>query len=146
MRTELVVDCSTGEATEASLAMESLAEAQQRRWAEVKVRRDAAIDAGVTVAGIGIFDSDAISRGNINGAVTGALMAQAAAAPFSVSWKLADNSIVTLDAAQMLLVGAAALAHVAAAHARSQVLGAEILAAQSPQEVDAIDTESGWPQ
>jgi len=122
-----------------------LTAAKAAKWAAAKALRDAAIDGGCTVAGIGRFDTDLISRSNINGAVTGAMIAQAASQTFAVTWKLADNSIIGLDAADMITAGLAVLTHVSACHAVAQTIGLAIEAAQDFAALEAIDIESGWP-
>lgn len=113
-------------------------------WERAKQLRDAAIDAGVDVIGIGRFDSDPPSRVNINGAVTMALLAQMNSQPFAMTWKLQDNSLAELDAAQMIGVGAAVGQHVAACHAHAQTLGLAIQAAADHAALAAIDIEAGW--
>lgn len=110
----------------------------------LKRRRDAAIEAGVTVPGIGTFDSDLASRTNINGSVVMALIAQQAGQAFSMPWKLADNSMATLDAAKMIAAGLAVGRYVAAAHANAQALGAAIRTANSHSALDAINIDGGW--
>lgn len=114
-------------------------------WAQAKIRRDQAVDGGCAVAGVGTFDSDPLSRSNINGAVTGALIAQMAAQPFAVNWKLADNVIVSLDATEMIAAGMAVMAHVAACHANAQAIGTAIATAADFAALDAIDIGAGWP-
>lgn len=114
-------------------------------WAEAKALRDAAIDAGVDVPGIGRFDSDPASRGNINGAVTMALVAASAGQPFAIGWKLADNTVTTLSGPQMIAVGVAVGQHVAACHAVAQALGIAIQAADDHAALAAIDIGAGWP-
>lgn len=128
----------------AALMRPPVADRKALLWNDAKVRRDAAIDAGVPVAGIGTFDSDPASRANITGAVTMALIAQSAGSPFSIGWKLADNSVVTLNAAQMIAAGLAVGQRVAACHAHAQSLGIAINAASSHAALDAIDVSAGW--
>ena len=126
------------------LPVVNLAFAKAEKWALAKARRNRAIGAGVNIPGIGRFDTDDASRANITGAVVGAMIAQAAATPFSIGWKLADNSVVDLDAAKMVRVGTAALAHVSACHANAQALGTAIQSADSVAALDAVDVEAGW--
>ncbi|PZQ21163.1 MAG: hypothetical protein DI569_12935 [Sphingopyxis macrogoltabida] len=123
----------------------TIAEARAARWEAVKRIRDARIDGGHDVPGIGRFDTDPTSRLNINGAVTGAMMAAAAGAPFSIGWKLADNSVADLDGTQMLMAGQSVLDFVAQCHAVSKAMGLAIDAAETVEAVAAIDIESGWP-
>ena len=115
------------------------------RWQEAKQVRDQRIDGGCAVTAIGRFDTDMLSRSNINGAVTGAFMAKSAGAAFTVDWKLADNSVVVLDADQMIAVGTTVLAHVSACHAHSQTLGLIIQEAASAADLEALDITEGWP-
>lgn len=118
--------------------------AKAAKWALAKARRNQAIGAGVTVPGIGIFDTDDASRSNITGAVVGAMIAQAAATPFLIGWKLADNSVVVLNGPKMVQAGMAALAHVSACHANAQAIGLAIEAAVDVAELDAIDIGANW--
>jgi len=120
-------------------------EAKAVLWERAKFLRDQFIDAGVNLAGIGVFDSDAPSRGNINGAVTMALVAQISAQPFSIDWKLADNSVKKLNGAQMIAAGIAVGKHVAECHEFAQKIGIAILNAKNNSELNAINIEDGWP-
>lgn len=121
-----------------------LAGLQLAVWGAVKTMRDAVIDGGAASA-IGVVDSDALSRSNISGAVLGALIAQSASAPFTIEWTAKDNSVHTLNAAQMIALGLAVLSHVNAAHDAARVLRAEIEAAADIPTLLQIDIEAGWP-
>lgn len=145
MATGTRVNCATGEVETFTLSEPSLDEAKASKWAAAKAKRDIQIDAGVTVPGIGTFDSDSVSRNNITGAVTMALIAQGAGAPFTIGWKLADNTVTTLDAAQMIGVGVAMGQYVAACHANAQAIGLAIQGAGDVETVEAIDIGAGWP-
>lgn len=123
----------------------ALAIRKTNMWDRVKARRDRVVARSVTVGPLGTFDADAESRANITGAVTMALIAQGAGQPFSINWKLANNAIATLNAAQMIAVGVAVGQHVAATHANAQSLGIAIDAAATHQDLDAIDVAAGWP-
>lgn len=127
-----------------SLAEIPVARAQGYIWDMVKTKRDAVIDGGAASA-IGMVDSDALSRSNISGAALGALIAQSASAPFSMEWTAKDNSVHTLDAAQMIALGLAVLSHVNAAHDNARALRAEIEAAAAVTELLTIDISAGWP-
>lgn len=117
---------------------------KEEKWGAVKNLRDEKIASGCNVPGLGVFDTDAVSRSNINGAVTGAMMAKAAAAPFSIGWKLAGNGVIQLDADEMLYVGQTVLGYVSACHGNSQTLGVAIQTASDKATLDAIDINSGW--
>lgn len=139
------IDCATGQVSVAVDDPRSIETVKDSKWTQAKAVRDAHIDAGVTVPGIGTFDSDPASRNNITGAVTMALIAQGAGAPFTIGWKLADNSVSTLDAAEMIGVGVAMGQYVAACHANAQVIGLAIQGASDIETIDAIDLGAGWP-
>jgi hypothetical protein len=113
-------------------------------WGHVKTLRDAKINGGVLTPA-GTFDSNDLSRLNVSGAVLGAVVAKSASAPYSVQWTLQDNSVVTLDADQMIEVGMAMLNHVAACHDYARMLRGMIEAATDMAELLAIDLEAGWP-
>ena len=99
----------------------SLQDLKGARWAEVRRERDRAEFDGFTWDG-SRFDSDALSQQRITGAVTLAMMNSA----FSIDWTLADNTVRTLNAADMIAVGVALGQHVNACHERARVLRGEI--------------------
>ena len=110
-------------------------------WDQAKAKRDAMIDGGVAVPGIGTFDSDEASRVNIIGAVVMAQIALANSQPFSIKWTLADNSVVELDAAKMIAVGAVVFQHVAGVHMAAQSARAAIEAAEDRAELATVDVD-----
>lgn len=95
----------------------SLADLQRQAWEHVKLARDAAEYGGFEWEGH-VFDSDQISQARITGAVQLAVMD----AGFSIDWTLADNTAVTLSAAQMCAVGVALGMHVNAQHEHARSL------------------------
>ncbi|MBB6228365.1 hypothetical protein FHS79_002550 [Polymorphobacter multimanifer] len=99
--------------------------------------RDAARDGGVDTPS-GRFDSDAESRGMLNGAVTTAMLATQQGGAFSVDWTRADDSEVKLDAQAVAVAGVAVAAWVSAVHERSRVLKARIDAAETVEEIRAV--------
>ena len=99
----------------------SLQDLKDARWAEVRRERDRAEFSGFNWDG-SRFDSDALSQQRITGAVTLAMMNSA----FLISWTLADNTVRTLDAADVIAVGVALGRHVNACHERARVLRAEV--------------------
>lgn len=139
------VNCATGQVTQHPDTPKPLPAAQADKWGQAKTLRDAHIEAGCNVPGIGRFDTDETARMNVTGAVTGAMIAAQQGKPFSVPWKLADNTLVTLDGSQMIAVGLAVLNWVSSCHAHSQQIGAAIMAAQDHAALDAIDLTAGWP-
>ena len=123
-----------------------LTTAKQAKWEQAKANRDAAIDAGCTVPGVGTFDTDLLSRTNIHGAVTAAAIASSQSLAFKVPWKLKDNSIIVLDAPTMIGAGMAVMQRTSDCHAHAQALGIAIEAAEDFAALDVIDIETGWPE
>lgn len=91
----------------------------------------------------GRIDSDAASQLKINGAVSLALVLGES---FTVNWRMSDNSIVTLDAPAMIAIGIAVATKVAACQLRKNALDAEVAAAETLEDLAAIDIYSGWPE
>jgi len=111
----------------------TLQDFKDAQWAKTKQARSAAEYAGFTWGG-STFESDAISQNRITGAVTLAQMAP----EFTIDWILADNTVRTLSQADMLGVGAALGAHVAAVFAKGVTLRAQIEAATTPEAVEGV--------
>ena len=109
---------------------QALQKAKYAQWEKVKQARAAVEYGGFTWDG-STFDSDAISQARIIGAVTLAQMNSA----FSIGWTLADNSVRTLSAADMIAVGIALGQHVNACHERARVLRGEIAVAATVGEL-----------
>jgi hypothetical protein len=111
----------------------TLADLKSAQWVTIKRARSAAEYAGFTWDG-STFDSDAISQNRITGAVTLAQMSST----FSIDWVLADNTVRTLNQSDMLAVGAALGAHVAAIFAKGVLLREQIEAATTAEEVAGV--------
>lgn len=117
-----------------------LATARADQWEAIKRARDAAEFSRFSWDG-SEFDADERAQARIQGAVQLATLAQAAGQPFAIDWTLADNTVRTLDAAQMLGVGMALAAHVQGVHATGRGLRAAIEAAEDLTAVRALS----WP-
>lgn len=102
--------------------------------------RDARQSAGCMTP-LGRMQSDPISRGLLNGAVTAALVSAAAGQPYSVDWTMENNAIVTHDGPAIIAAGMAVLEHVAAEHAIFESLRAQVNAAITIAAIDAVT----WP-
>lgn len=113
--------------------LRTLQDLKAAQWEAIKQARSAAEYAGFTWDG-STFDSDATSQNRITGAVTLAQMSPA----FSVDWIPANNTVRTLTQADMLQVGAALGAHVAAQFATGVTRRAQIEAATTKEAVEAI--------
>lgn len=104
--------------------------------------RDAGIRSGFTWNGHR-FDSDMVAQQRISGL---AVLASTPAYPAEgVSWRLADNSWITLDATDAMSVFAAGAAHVQAWFAAFAAHEAAILALETSQQADQYDVEANWP-
>lgn len=145
MATEIILDCSTDELSQADRAPPSLNEAKEAKWEVAKAIRETGKNAGVTVPGIGFVETDEPSRILINGATTMALVAGMAGQPFHMTWTLADNTECDLDGPQMIAVGVAAGQHVGAWHGWGQTIRAAIDTAASVEALEAVDITVGWP-
>ena len=117
--------------------VDNLTKARELQWTRIKAARDAAEFGGFTWDG-STFDSDLTSQSRIQGA---AQLAGLAPMTFSIDWTLADNSVRTLNAMQMIAVGEALGTHVATQHTIGRGLRAAIEAATTPTAIDAVV----WP-
>lgn len=111
--------------------------ARAAKWSQIKAARDAHENGGFDTAW-GRFDSDPTSQTKLIGAAQLASIALAQGAPFGIEWTLQDNTSVPLDALQMISVGVALAAHIDAAHQRGRQLRAQIEAAATLQDLEAI--------
>jgi hypothetical protein len=93
----------------------------------------------------GAAQTDVESMVKINGLVSMAMLAKGSGQAFSETFTMADNSEVPMDADQMIAFGVSVGSYIAATHARSRALYAEIQAAPTAEEVEAIDLNAGWP-
>lgn len=124
---------------------EPLEVAKLEKVALVHAERERRISAGHMIEGVGRFDTDAHSRENIMGAFSLALAAMATQQPFAIDWRLADDTMVSLDAAGMMGVGAAVAARKEACYVRSWQLKGQIEAAPTIEDLDSFDLSTGWP-
>lgn len=103
------------------------------KWIEIKNVRDA-VEFGQMVYGGNTYDIDDLSQRRIQGAVQLAGLDGA----LTMDWTLADNSSVTLTAADIIGLGVALGVHVNAAHVQARTRRASIEAATTVAEVNAI--------
>jgi len=153
-RTEIVMDCATGEVDEVTLPPLSLAEQKQALRTRIDARRDALLVADFTFNGVQYQrDAEAVKR--MNGAGTLALAAIfAGALPGDLRWHgededfawiAADNSRVTMDAQTTLAFGRAAAKVESGLVMAARSLKDAVDAAADQAALDAIDIEAGWP-
>ena len=88
-------------------------------WHQLKQKRSAAVYSTFEWDG-SLFDADQESQRLIGDAVLNAFIAQSMGQNFSIDWTLADNSIRTLSAADLIQVGLALAAHVNSAHKKGR--------------------------
>lgn len=112
-------------------------EAKGLAWQVVKSQRDAK-EFGPFVWNVYTFDGDIDAQRRINLAVMGAQAALIAGQPWSMDWTLADNSVVTLSASEMVAVAQALGANIAAAHEEARLKRVAIEAATTVEELENI--------
>jgi hypothetical protein len=92
----------------------------------------------------GRVQTDDVSIRNILGSVQTASLSVMLNQPFSIQWRMADNSLPTLDASAMIAMGVAVMSHVKACYTHSWEIKDAITAADTIEAIKAIDLESGW--
>ena len=107
------------------------------KWEALKAARAAAAEAPIEVDGR-VYDCDEKSQIRIAGAVR---LAQLAPAGWSIDWTLADNSVATLSAADLIAVGVAVGARTDAVYAVGRQLRAQLALATDAEQVAAVV----WP-
>jgi hypothetical protein len=111
----------------------TLADLKAAQWNLIKQARSNAEYAGFAWDR-SVFDSDALSQNRITGAVTLAQLSPG----FTIDWTLADNSVRTLNQADMIAVGVALGVHVQTQFAKAQGLRLQIDAASTPGQVAVV--------
>jgi hypothetical protein len=104
------------------------------KWTEIKAARECAEYGGFTWDG-SAFDSGAISQARIQASVQ---LANIVGAAFSIDWTLADNTVRTLSAPDMLAVGIALGQHVQAQFGKARALRFQIEAAALAATLEAL--------
>jgi len=122
----------------------TLEQSRLDRWEEAKLVREEKINGGCMTP-FGKADSDPESRSNISGAVQMANFALASQENYEVEWTMFDNSIVTLNALEMIAMGIAVGQHVNACHTAARNVRNEIDLATSIESLDQIDLTMGYP-
>jgi hypothetical protein len=120
---------------------QTLDEVKASKRSEINSIRNALETTGFTYNGK-MFDSDQRSADRIQVAALAAQAALMADQPFSIDWTTADNSTVTLDALGVLGMLQAFAVHGATLHETAKALKAQIDAATTNEEVEAIS----WPE
>jgi hypothetical protein len=114
-----------------------IAELKDRAWDALQRARTQAERAPFTWDG-STFDGDRESREAIQGAVLMALVSIQAQQPFAINWTLADDTVRTLSASDMIAVGMTLAAQVDAAHQKGRAKREAIKNASSRAALAAI--------
>jgi hypothetical protein len=116
-------------------------------WERAKAYKNAIEQTGSAMTPVGAVQCDDASKIKISGLVQMAMIAQAAGAPFLVEFTRSDNTNALIDTPEAMIgLGVAVGQHVAALHAAAQALRAVIEAAETLEDVAAIDIEGwAWP-
>lgn len=117
--------------------LRSLSDLKIAVWTSIKASRDAAISAPLSTP-YGIFDCKPKDRTNITDAVLLLQTLASVGTPTTIEFTLANNTTVTLTTAEMVTVGLLLGQKVQAAHAQARNLRAQIDAANSSTELEAI--------
>lgn len=115
----------------------TLQELKQCKWNEIKVERERLEQAGVPYLGK-TLDSDAISIRRMAVAVQAAQAAIVANTPFMLNWTMKDNTVVTMDAEQIVGMSVALLQYLDSLHQISRALRMQIEAAETAEQVANI--------
>jgi hypothetical protein len=121
-----------------------LEELKQQKWQEVQSKRDQLEQSGFMFLGHPI-DSDPIAVQRISIATLAAQAAHAAGQPFQVDWKCKDDHVLPLDLTGMMGMSAALAMYANGLHTYGRTLKDAIYAAETPEALDAINIEEGWP-
>ncbi len=115
--------------------------AQDAKWSAIKAERDRRETTGFSYMGK-ILDSDPRSVQRITGAVQAAQKAIADGADFSIDWTCANNTVLTMNAAQMMAAPVALATYANALHQTARALRDTIYHASATLESVAAVS---WP-
>lgn len=124
--------------TKAWIDPRNLDELKAHKWTEFRRLRNVETWAGIDVPGIGRFDSDVASQDNLSKAKNTADVLLQQGSPVAIDWTLEDNTVVTLDYQQVCQVAIAMFTHEQALRSKATTLRAQIEAATTKEEVEAI--------
>lgn len=119
----------------------TLDELKTAKWAEIKAKRDTLEQAGVPYLGK-VIDSDTVSVQRIAIAVQAAQAAISAGVEFALDWTCADNTVLTMTAAEVVGMSVALAQHADSLHQTARGLRERIEAATTTEELAAIK----WPE
>jgi Domain of unknown function (DUF4376) len=111
--------------------------AKFHKWQEIKRARTAA-EFGTFTAGGHELDADRDSQIRLMSAMQSAIDARSLGEPFQLDWTLTDGTEATLTRAQVIGAGRALQQHVNAQQTKAKALKAQIEAATTVAQVDAV--------
>lgn len=124
-------------ATKSWIDLRTLQDFKDAAWTRIKTSRESAIDSNL-VTPYGTFDCKAKDRTNMTDAVLMLQTLNAIGQPTTIDFTLADNSTVVLTTTEMVTVALLLGQKVQAAHSQARALRAQIDAANSSTELEAI--------
>lgn len=118
-------------------ADEATHHARTAKWTDIKLAREAALAAPLQTA-YGTFDATPAASANIIKSVLLANNLSAMGQPVAIDFTLANNTVVTLDAAAMIAVGLTLAGREQTIRAKATTLRAQIEAATTQAQVEAV--------
>ena len=115
---------------------EALEAVRKDGYRRIKRARDQHIASGISVGGVHVHTDDTSQQ-----RLTGAALAATIDPEATINWKMADGQFATLSGTQIIGIAQAVREHVQAAFDTEAMLRAQINAAETIEEIDAV----GWP-
>ena len=134
------VEPVTGDVVEYQVEWIGLETHKAAKWSQIKAIRDAKEVSGFSYLGK-VIDSDPTSVQRISIATLGASAAMQLGQIVSIDWTTQDNSTLTMTGSEVLGMPAALAAHANDLHITARNLRAQIEAATTHEEIEAIV----WP-
>jgi hypothetical protein len=127
-----------GEILQAETPLET---AKRNKWAEIKHAREM-FEFGEFTWNGKVFDADPLSQQRISQATQQAMLSKSLGIPYTQDWTLRDNSVVQLNADEMIEVALALGQHTNIAHNKSRSLRTVLDLTTTPQEVATISWDN----
>lgn len=121
-------------------AAQRFAEAKAQRLADLADIRWRHEGGGVSIGGVTVPTDESMQI-----KITGARLAAEADPSYTVRWKVAPGDFVSLDTAAVIGLSNSVRAHIQACYNNEDALSAQINAASTTAELDAVDITAGWP-
>lgn len=121
--------------------------AKSKAYSTINAIRKQIVGGGCPTA-FGTVDTDDISIRNVQGSVQAATIKNMLAEPFSIVFRMKDNTDVTLDANQTISMGMTVMAFIEQCYKRSWELKLQVDTAFNANNIEALNTinlYSNWP-